>query len=208
LNQRIEELRLAHPDLLLPQKLWTRAEILDSPSPVPKSPGVYAWYFKQIPPNVPTINCLLVDGLTLLYAGISPKAPPANGRPASRQTIQSRLRYHMRGNAEGSTLRLTLGCLLSGELGLELRRVGSGKRLTFCDGEERISKWLATNAFVTWEVCSEPWLLEEALIRQLALPLNLDQNTRHPFCPALTAIRKASREAARRSRVWNGREIG
>ena len=31
----------------------------------------------------------------------------------------------MRGNAEGSTLRLTLGCLLAGELGLQLRRVGT-----------------------------------------------------------------------------------
>jgi hypothetical protein len=29
----------------------------------------------------------------------------------------------MRGNAEGSTLRLTLGCLLSEQLGIELRRV-------------------------------------------------------------------------------------
>jgi hypothetical protein len=37
------------------------------------------------------------------------------------------VRYHYRGNTAGSTLRLTLGCLL----GLELRRVGSGKRMTF-----------------------------------------------------------------------------
>src|ERR1700722_7026268 len=54
------------------------------------------------------------------------------------------------GNAEGSTLRLTLGCLLAGELGLELRRGGSGGRLTFCDGEARLSGWLAENALVTW----------------------------------------------------------
>jgi hypothetical protein len=52
----------------------------------------------------------------------------------------SRNRYHYRGNAEGSTLRLTLGCLLSSSLGLRLRRVGSGKRLTFADGEARLSE--------------------------------------------------------------------
>ncbi|WP_394816236.1 GIY-YIG nuclease family protein [Streptomyces mooreae] len=42
----------------------------------------------------------------------------------STQNLRKRVRYHYRGNAAGSTLRLTLGCLL----GLELRRVGSGKR--------------------------------------------------------------------------------
>ncbi|MER6923283.1 GIY-YIG nuclease family protein [Streptomyces spiralis] len=52
-------------------------------------------------------------------------------------------RYHYRGNAAGSTLRLTLGCLF----GLELRRVGSGTRLTFGRvGEARLSQWMAANA--------------------------------------------------------------
>ncbi|MFF3911407.1 GIY-YIG nuclease family protein [Streptomyces sp. NPDC001848] len=45
----------------------------------------------------------------------------------STQNLRKRVRYHYRGNAAGSTLRLTLCCLL----GLELRRVGSGNRLTF-----------------------------------------------------------------------------
>ncbi|WP_374939609.1 GIY-YIG nuclease family protein [Streptomyces sp. UH6] len=47
--------------------------------------------------------------------------------PTSTQNLRKRVRYHCRGNAAGSTLRLTLGCLP----GLELRRVGSGKRMTF-----------------------------------------------------------------------------
>ncbi|MFC4501838.1 MULTISPECIES: GIY-YIG nuclease family protein [Streptomyces] len=45
----------------------------------------------------------------------------------STQNLRKRVRYHYRGNAAGPTLRLTLGCML----GLELRRVGSGKRMTF-----------------------------------------------------------------------------
>src|SRR5690349_9933035 len=101
----------------------------------------------------------------------------------------TRLRYQMRGNAEGSTLRLTLGCLLSDELGLQLRRVGSGTRLTFCDGEKLLSEWLADNAFVTWEVTPEPWLLEHALINAVPLPLNLDQNASHAFCSTLCGFR-------------------
>ena len=84
--------------------------------------------------GVPTANCRFQDGLTLLYTGIAPKAPPQNGRNPSSQSLWDRIRYHYRGNAEGSTLRLTLGCLLAEELGIHLRRVGSGKRLTFHTG--------------------------------------------------------------------------
>jgi hypothetical protein len=108
----------------------------------------------------------------------------------------------MRGNAEGSTLRLTLGCLLANELGIQLRRVGSGTRLTFGDGEKRLSDWMAENAFVSWEVCPEPWVLEGALIGALPLPLNLDRNASHPFCAPLTGIRRVAREAARALPVW------
>ncbi|MFJ8030526.1 GIY-YIG nuclease family protein [Streptomyces sp. NPDC096032] len=65
--------------------------------------------------------------------------------------------YKFRGNAEGSTLRLSLGCLLD----LELRRVGSGKRLTFGQaGEAKLSQWMADNARVCWVEHDEPWTLE------------------------------------------------
>jgi hypothetical protein len=46
--------------------------------------------------------------------------------PPSRQQLRSRLRRHSAGNAAGSTLRLTLDCLLASQLGVQLRRVGSG----------------------------------------------------------------------------------
>ena len=143
-------------DLLRPVRLWTREEVLARPSPVPRVPGVYAWYFRNMPATVPTADCLRIGEFTLLYVGISPSAPPTNGKPPSRQTLSSRVRYHMRGNAEGSTLRLSLGCLLSDELGIELRRVGSGTRLTFAGGEVRLSEWLEQNARVVWHACADP----------------------------------------------------
>jgi hypothetical protein len=72
------------------------------------------------------------------------KAPPRDGSQPSRQTIRSRIRYHYTGNAEGSTLRLTLGSLLGSELGLALRRVGSGRRMTSTyEGESLLSAWMA-----------------------------------------------------------------
>src|SRR6476620_6502385 len=72
-----------------------------------RSPGVYAWYFDQVPPGISATRCHRLGDRTLLYVGISPKEPPKNGAPESRQTLRSRLRTHFSGNAAGSTLRLT-----------------------------------------------------------------------------------------------------
>ena len=184
-------------ELLAASRLWSRAEVLARPCPVPREPGVYAWYFRQIPPGVPTEGCVRCGSDTLLYLGIAPKAPPTNGATPSRQRLSHRIRYHYRGNAQGSTLRLTLGCLLAGELGIALRRVGSGHRLTFVDGEAALSQWMGENAFVKWMVEPAPWTLEERLIRELCLPLNLDQNSAHPFHTVLTETRRRARSRAR-----------
>ena len=110
----------------------------------------------------------------------------------------------MKGNAEGSTLRLTLGCLLEEELGTQLRRVGSGKRMTFTNGETILSEWLENNAFVVWMVHPEPWVLEEELICRLSLPLNLDQNKKHPFHKTLSDIRKLAKQKARELPIVEG----
>jgi hypothetical protein len=183
--------------LLRPRNVWSRTEVLGPARPVPKEPGVYAWYFRNVPADVPTDGCIRHDSLTLLYVGIAPKAPPTNGRAPSSQTLVDRIKYHYRGNAEGSTLRLTLGCLLAEQLGIQLRRVGSGQRFTFSDGEQVLSAWMAENAFVTWVVHPEPWKLEEELIQKLSLPLNLDQNRHHAFHHRLAARRREAKAQAR-----------
>jgi hypothetical protein len=113
---------------------------------------------------------------------ISPSARPANGKRPSRQTLLSRIRYHYCGNAEGSTLRLTLGCLLAEQLGIELRRVGSGNRMTFGQGEAKLSEWMAENAFVVFHVCDTPWELErEDRERLLAAELGSKPEPRLPL---------------------------
>jgi hypothetical protein len=183
-------------DLLDPPRLWTRSEVLTRPCPVPNSAGVYAWYFREIPPSVPTTGCITALNAKLLYVGISPKGD------VSSQSLRKRIRYHYRGNAEGSTLRLSLGCLLEPILGTCLRRVGSGTRRTFADGEQTLSEWMERNAFVVWHVTSSPWQVEERLISELSLPLNLDQNQHHPFCATLSAKRREARQRAALLPVW------
>jgi len=175
----------------------TRAQVLTTPCPVPATPGVYGWWFRELPAEINTSGCAKKDGLTLLYTGISPSAPPANGKAPSKQSIRTRIKTHYTGNAAGSTLRLTLGCLLSDQLGIELRLVGSGKRLTFVGGEKVLSEWMAENALVSWVLNPEPWVLEHQLISSLDVPLNLDANAHNSFFPSLKAARQSARDRAR-----------
>ena len=87
-------------------------------------------------------------------------------------------------------MRKTLGCLLADELGIQLRRVGSGKRMTFAEGEKALDRWMADNAYVSWLVRGRPWELEADLIGALDLPLNLQGNKRnHHFHAVLTGVR-------------------
>jgi hypothetical protein len=182
----------------LAANIHSRAEVLERPSPVPAQPGVYGWWFAELPhDDIADMNCEYRGGRFLLYAGISPEAPK-NGRGPSMETLRSRIRTHYTGNAEGSTLRRTLGCLLAERLGIELRRYGSGNRLHFGVGERDLSRWMDANAFVSWLPLSQPWLLEAHLLATLDLPLNLASNQRHPFYRTLKAVRE---EAAMRARA-------
>ena len=182
--------------LLRAAPLLGRAQVLSRPCLIPAASGVYGWWFDETPSGVPTAGCMTRDQWTLLYVGISPKAPPRNGTAPSRQSLRTRVRYHYKGNAEGSTLRLTLGVLLSEQLGLQLRRVGSGVRRTFSAGETELSAWMHDHARISFVEHPTPWTLEEELIGSLDLPLNLDQNTHHLFHSELSMRRRAAREAA------------
>ena len=180
----------SHLTTYLAATTHTRAEVLQRPSPVPVAPGVYAWWFRTLPADIDTSKCEQRDGLTLLYTGISPSRPPANGKPPSRQNLRKRIRTHYTGNAEGSTLRRTLGCLLAEELGLEMRRYGSGHRRHFGAGEQVLSQWMADNALVSWIVHPEPWEIEHQIIQSIDVPLNLDGNAMNAYHPTLSAIRR------------------
>ena len=77
--------------LTKPPILFSRSAVLSKPCPVPPEWGVYAWFFKEIPGNVPTDGCISKDGMTLLYVGISPDKV---GKPNSRQNLRKRITNH------------------------------------------------------------------------------------------------------------------
>ena len=58
-------------ELITPERLYSRQEILSKPSPIPEISGVYGWFFKNIPPFVLTEGCIRHQNMTLLYIGIS-----------------------------------------------------------------------------------------------------------------------------------------
>ena len=126
--------------------------------------------------------------MTLLYIGIS---PDKKNMPQSKQHLKKRITNHNAGNAEGSTLRRSLGVLLTPESHYPLRRVGSGRRMTFThNGEQWLDAWMEKNAYVFWVEHETPWELEEDLLCALSLPLNIQGNRSHPFAIELNRLRK------------------
>ena len=127
-------------ELITPDRLYSRQEILSKPSPIPEISGVYGWFFKDVPPFVLTEGCIRHQNMPLLYIGIS---PDKKNKPQSRQHLKKRITNHYAGNAEGSTLRRSLGVLLTPESHYPLRRVGSGRRMTFThNGEQWLDAWM------------------------------------------------------------------
>lgn len=183
---------------------FTRDEVFAEPCPVPNAPGAFGWWFRTVPEAIDVSGCEVRDGLTLLYLGSSPGPPPETGPRPVAQDLYKRIRFHFGGtggDAHGSTLRKSLGLLLAKELGLQLRRVGSGKRQTFAGGEAVLTQWMAENALVSWVIRPEPWLFEDTLITLFQTPLNLNDKTRNPFYPELTKIRRDASKRAGKMRV-------
>lgn len=174
-----------------PKKIYSRTEVMSRPTPVPAVNGVYFWWFKEIPPGAPTKGCITAEGYTLLYVGIS---PDKRGKPNSRSNLRKRLKTHYSGNAAGSTLRRTLGVLLSGVSCFPLRRVGSGSRMTFTHpGEQWLDLWMEQNAKVHWIPIAAPWVVKDKLIASIPLPLNIQGNA-HSFKPTLSGMRTQAQQ--------------
>lgn len=177
-----------------PTHLIQRHEIKEKQQNIPAEHGVYFWWIKDLPVNIPLDSCIRYGAYSLVYAGIS---PDKKGKPNSKATLKTRIRTHYFGNAEGSTLRRTLGVLLAEQSGYPLRRVGSGKRMTFTHlGEQWLDQWMQENAAVSYIVMPEPWIVEEELLKQISLPLNLKGNE-HEFKSSLSCLRKAAIDQAR-----------
>jgi len=168
---------------------------------VPREPGIYAWYFDAVPRSIRTEGCLCVGSWTLLYVG------------KTGDLKRRILTDHFSGNAEGSSLRRRLGCLLGSDLGLQLCRTRSGGWTFGREGERELSKWMVEHARVAWvhvrdKTIAWAWRQEDTeghvigraeseLIREtFVLPLNYEENTDYPFYRELKEITDACQQQA------------
>lgn len=181
--------------------LFSINEILDNPNLIPSTAGIYYWYFNEntIPHLINLHKCKKVQGnYLLMYVGISPS------RKNSHQSLRSRIiSNHLHGNASSSTLRRSLGCLLSEDLGIQLRCTENGKRVKFFtgineNGERILTQWMRENAHISWEEVNEPWNMEPEIIQTGFYPLNLEHNEHNENYPILSEIRKECLNNARR----------
>lgn len=150
--------------------------------------GIYAWYFDEIPPGVPEKGLCSVEGWRLLYIGMVQNQPV-------RERLLSR---HYSGNAEESTLRKSLGCLLRDKLDLTPRKKSArSKKWTFGDDEDKLTEWMRRHARVKLVRIAMKKVKEmkEVLIKHFSPPLNIEEGS-HPFVAELEAIRKECGEAA------------
>jgi hypothetical protein len=181
--------REAHPALEagdhlveVPWKLFTLGDVLSKPSAAPDEPGIYAWWFDDLP-NVPLDDAVEQDGFRLAYIGI------ASYREGSRRTLRQRLRNHCKGHIATSTLRRSLAATLIDRLDLH-PFVEAGK-IKLPDSEEtKLSDWLECHGRVAWIPNNTPWLYETELLEDgPPLALNIKGND-HPFVHKLLSLRK------------------
>ena len=85
-------------ELITPERLYSRQEILSKPSPIPEISGVYGWFFKDVPPFVLTEGCIRHQNMTLLYIGIS---PDKKNKPQSKQHLKNESPTTMPGMQKG-----------------------------------------------------------------------------------------------------------
>jgi len=176
-----------------PGRLWRPSQIMSRPQEIPCRKGIYGWYFDATLTAVPNDGCTSVEGFMFLYVGI------AGRDPSSPRTLRERIiDCHLEGTATVSTLRCSLGCLLTKEVSIQLLPAGE-KSFSFGRGECKLSRWMLEHARVAWQADAKPWGLEIPILRRYSLPLNLKHNTGHPFYRDLKRLRKRCRDRARPS---------
>ena len=175
--------------LLQPASLLPARAVLDDPALIPDRGGIYAWWFDEEIPSVPLDGTLLHGQYRLLYIGIAPRAPSADGSE-SRSTLRKRIvRNHLGRRIASSTLRRSLAWLLSHSFGLAIKRNAVGKAMMSRDDEERLTHWMRSHAAISLLCHEQAWTIEEDLIANgPALPLNL-KGSKHPFRQQLSVLR-------------------
>ena len=118
-----------------------------------------------------------MDGFDLLYVG------------ASLDPLRRRVLCHLTGNTRTSSLRMTVGAILSRELELEPTGAGNRTCYDFGAGEARLTEWLVNHTRVGLIPTPNPFGLEKTILRDVPLPFNISERRRHPYSKFLMAVR-------------------
>ncbi len=138
-----------------------------STPPIPKEGGIYAWYFKEVPPLMPDVGCTARDGKGLFYIG-------------QTDDLNRRIKEHYEGTVGQSTLRLSLGVLFEDQM--------KATGIIGLNREGLLTKWMKENAFVCWIGHKDHAIIEKDVIGKGWLPLNINHSL-HPFSQELKAMR-------------------
>jgi hypothetical protein len=159
--------------------------VMASTDLVPDEPGIYLLAFATTQRFLEKVGYyefderrpLTIGGYEACYAG------------ATLGSLRNRVLDHLRRGSEASSLRQTVGALLSQDLGLDV--VGGEQRSSFHfgDTEHRLTAWLREHCLVGYLVCDNPFEVERDLIRSIPLPLNISERKRHPFSRYLLSLR-------------------
>jgi hypothetical protein len=95
-------------------------------------------------------------------------------------------RDHCAGNIGASTFRFSLAALLRENLRL-LPKPGHNRARIL--NEDALSGWIRSNCRLSVAMADTPWVVEEAVIRQLNPPLNIRPGF-HPFRDEVSAARR------------------
>ena len=173
--------------LTKPEKLYSYSDIISNEflkdHPDINETGIYAWYFKEIPPHVTEDNhypMVMKNNKTLLYIGKSSSAP-----------LENRINKHYTGKARHSTLRMSLGVLLYGKDSTPLRMMSHNDPSHFSltdEYEEKLSAWMNENAFVCWVASKKSGGDEKVAIKNIGPPFNIRPGT-HSFRKKLSLMR-------------------
>jgi hypothetical protein len=117
------------------------------------------------------------DGFDLLYVG------------ATMSHLRRRVLDHLTGNSRSSSLRMTVGALLTLELGLDPVGDGSRTYFHFGDGERRLTNWLVANTRIACVPSVDPFHEEKQILANAPLPFNISERKRHPYSKYLMTLR-------------------
>lgn len=157
-------------------------------SVVPPRSGIYAWWSDvEISPGFSGISHAGNPALQLAYVGI--------GGNLHERVIS----WHL-GRSRNSSLRRTLGVLLTPAVGFTSRMGPKGKVLLGSPADEyRLTSWMHSHMSVTWWAVLHPDEdFEHAVLAIMRPPLNVRNAPKTPARDAVNAAVAAARIEARR----------